>query len=66
MSENVRKNVDTGEVSVESGDMGTKNRQANFELLRVIAMLMVVTMHYLIKGNVAVSMAEDGGTVKGS
>lgn len=43
--------------------MSAKNRQANFELLRIIAMLMVVTMHYLIKGNVAVSMAENGNCV---
>jgi len=43
--------------------MKTKNRQANFELLRIIAMLMVVTMHYLMKGNVASSMAEDGSVV---
>lgn len=43
--------------------MKEKNRQANFELLRIIAMLMVVTMHYLIKGKVAVSMAEDGSAV---
>lgn len=43
--------------------MKEKNRQANFELLRIAAMLMVVTMHYLIKGNVAVSMAEDGSAV---
>ena len=37
--------------------MGRKTRQANFEILRVLAMLMVVTMHYLIKGEVAVSMS---------
>ena len=43
--------------------MKAKNRQANFELLRIIAMLMVVTMHYLMKGNVASSMAEDGSVV---
>lgn len=43
--------------------MREKNRQANFELLRIIAMMMVVTMHYLMKGDVAVSMAEDGSVV---
>lgn len=43
--------------------MKEKNRQANFELLRIVAMLMVVAMHYLIKGNVASSMAEDGSGV---
>ena len=39
--------------------MGKKTRQANFEILRILAMLMVVTMHYLIKGQVAVSQSVD-------
>lgn len=30
-----------------------KERQANFELLRVIAMLMIIVLHYLVKGGVA-------------
>ncbi|MCM1088653.1 MAG: acyltransferase [Muribaculaceae bacterium] len=28
-------------------------RQANFELLRIVAMLMIITLHYLVKGNIA-------------
>jgi len=47
----------------KSGTMEVKNRQANFELLRIIAMVMVIILHYLVKGNVAVSMAEDGSAV---
>ena len=39
--------------------MKEKTRQANIELLRSIAMLMVVILHYLVKGNVAVSLAEN-------
>ena len=39
--------------------MREKTRQANIELLRSIAMIMVVVLHYLIKGNVAVSLADD-------
>ncbi|MBR3040656.1 MAG: acyltransferase [Lachnospiraceae bacterium] len=31
--------------------MAAKKRQANLELLRIIAMLMVITLHYLGKGN---------------
>lgn len=30
-----------------------KARQANFELLRIVAMLMVIALHYLVKGGVA-------------
>ncbi len=37
-----------------------KRRQANFELLRIIAMLMVITLHYLTKGNVTVKLSVDG------
>lgn len=39
--------------------MKGKARQANIELLRIIAMLMVVVLHYLIKGGAAVSLAEN-------
>lgn len=38
-------------------------RQANFELLRIVAMLMIVTLHYLVKGNVAVPYAESHSVV---
>lgn len=30
-----------------------KKRQANFELLRIVAMLMIITLHYLVKGGIA-------------
>ena len=30
----------------------TSKRQANFELLRIVAMLMIITLHYLVKGNI--------------
>lgn len=33
-------------------------RQANFELLRIVAILMIITLHYLVKGNVAVPYEE--------
>ena len=39
--------------------MRGKTRQANMELLRNVAMIMVVTLHYLVKGNVAVSLVEN-------
>ena len=39
--------------------MREKKRQANFEVLRMVAMWMVVTLHYLIKGKVSISMAVD-------
>ncbi|MDD6811874.1 MAG: acyltransferase [Lachnospiraceae bacterium] len=38
-------------------------RQANFELLRIVAMLMIVTLHYLVKGNVAVPYEESQSMV---
>lgn len=37
-----------------------KKRQANFELLRIIAMLMVITLHYITKGNVTQKLSQDG------
>ncbi|MCR4750652.1 MAG: acyltransferase [Lachnospiraceae bacterium] len=37
-----------------------KKRQANFELLRIIAMMMVIVLHYIIKGNMSVSLSVDG------
>ena len=43
--------------------MKGKNRQANFELLRIVAMYMVVVLHYLTKGGAEISLAEDVGTV---
>lgn len=33
-------------------------RQANFELLRIVAMLMIIALHYLVKGGAAVSYGE--------
>lgn len=43
--------------------MKGKARQANIELLRIVAMLMVVVLHYLIKGEAAVSLAVDSSAV---
>ena len=37
---------------------GVKSRQSNMELLRVVAMLMIITLHYLDKGNVLPEFAE--------
>jgi len=31
-----------------------EKRQANFELLRIVAMLMIIALHYLVKGGIAV------------
>ena len=39
--------------------MKQKARQANMELLRIVAMGMVVVLHYLIKGEAAVSLVEN-------
>lgn len=39
--------------------MKQKARQANMELLRIVAMCMVVALHYLIKGEAAVSLVEN-------
>lgn len=33
-------------------EKSTENRQSNIELLRIVAMLMIITLHYLDKGNV--------------
>ena len=41
--------------------MKEKTRQGNMELLRIIAMLMVVILHYLGKGQAVTSMTEDTG-----
>lgn len=38
-----------------------KKRQANFELLRVIAMLMIITLHYLDKGGILPAPGEPFG-----
>lgn len=43
--------------------MKGKARQVNIELLRIIAMLMVVTLHYLVKGRALVSLIEDTGAL---
>ena len=36
-----------------------KKRAANFELLRIIAMMMIITLHFLDKGGILVPLAED-------
>ncbi len=38
-------------------DIGAKTRQSNIELLRIVSMLMIITLHYLDKGNVLVEFA---------
>ena len=38
-------------------------RQANFEILRVLAMAMIVAMHYMLKGGIAVPMSHDGSAL---
>lgn len=43
--------------------MKKKTRQANMELLRIIAMFMVVVLHYLSKGQAIVPMTEDTGVL---
>lgn len=36
--------------------MGGNKRQANFELLRIVAMLMIISLHYLVKGGVVLTV----------
>ena len=36
-----------------------KKRQANFELLRIVAMMMVIILHYIVKGKMAVKLSVD-------
>ncbi|MBD5458330.1 MAG: acyltransferase [Lachnospiraceae bacterium] len=38
-------------------------RYANFELLRIVAMLMIIALHYLVKGNVAAPYTESRSAV---
>lgn len=40
------------------GQSGVKTRQSNMELLRVVAMMMIITLHYLDKGDVLPGFAE--------
>lgn len=40
-----------------------KKREANFELLRIIAMMMIITLHYLDKGGILVPLSEDRSAV---
>ena len=42
---------------------GSMKRQANFEILRVLAMAMIVAMHFMLKGGIALPMSEDGSFV---
>ena len=37
-----------------------KKREANFELLRIIAMFMIITLHYLYKGGLLTEYVEIG------
>lgn len=43
--------------------MEKKTRQANIEALRILAMLMVITMHYLQKGGILLPLAGNTGGV---
>jgi len=43
--------------------MKGKARQANIELLRITAMVMVVVLHYFVKGQAAPSLVENTGAV---
>lgn len=38
----------------------TRKRQANFELLRIVAMMMVIVLHYITKGKIDVKLSSDG------
>lgn len=40
-----------------------RKRQANFELLRIVAMMMIIALHYLVKGGVAAPYAENHSPV---
>ena len=40
-----------------------KARQANIELLRIAAMVMVVVLHYFVKGGADISLVEDTGAI---
>lgn len=42
--------------------MERRKREANFELLRIIAMLMIITLHYLDKGNLLPKWSDDFGS----
>lgn len=37
----------------------SKKRQANFELLRIISMMMVIILHYIVKGHVSQKLSVD-------
>ena len=38
-------------------------RQANFELLRIVAMMMIIILHYLNKGNLVTAYTTDSSAV---
>ena len=40
-------------------NMGENKRQLNFEILRIIAMCMIITMHYIVKGIDTPKLSED-------
>lgn len=45
-------------------ERGREGRQANYELLRIIAMLMVVTLHYLSHTGMLLTAGGEGGSVR--
>ena len=51
------------EPQVTEGKLMQSKRQANFELLRIVAMLMIIALHYLDKGGLAVAYTSDRSAV---
>lgn len=45
-------------------EVNQKSRQANYELLRIVAMLMIITLHYLDKGKVLGLLTEKLNTTR--
>lgn len=43
-----------------------RRREANFELLRIVAMLMIITLHYLDKGGILGDPQEESSTIVGN
>lgn len=41
----------------------SRKRQANFELLRIVAMFMIIALHYLVKGDIAVPFVKNDSVV---
>lgn len=50
----------TGEALQKKETDMRKKREASYELLRIIAMCMIIALHYLTKGNVLIPLADTG------